>query len=191
MWRSLKSSISSLEIASSPAKPGPRNDNTLDGFSLIEMLVVIFVFSILAVVSAQSLSLTLRGSRKSESLTEARENVQYAVNVIDRLIKGSQDLTCASTTPSNRVDYIDEYGNNAYFQCVTSGTDTYIASNSSSQRLTSNDVRITNCNQVFTCTDNTANPDSLDVSITATNANAVGADGALITATTKIFLRNY
>ena len=35
------------------------------GFSLIEMLIVVAVFSILAVVATQSLSSSLRGSKKS------------------------------------------------------------------------------------------------------------------------------
>jgi prepilin-type N-terminal cleavage/methylation domain-containing protein len=161
------------------------------GFSLIEMLVVLFVFSILAVVASQALTLTLRGSRKSESVTQSRENVQYAVNVMDRLIKNAQQLTCTSSTPSNRVDYIDEYGSAAYFECITSSGNSYLASNSASARLTSNTVNITNCSQVFRCTDGVGIPDSLDVSITAVDSNISGSDGASITAATKIFLRNY
>jgi prepilin-type N-terminal cleavage/methylation domain-containing protein len=161
------------------------------GFSLIEMLVVLFVFSILAVVSSQALTLTLRGSRKSESVTQSRENIQYAMNVMDRLIKSAKDLTCTTSTPNDRVDYVDEYGNAAYFECLTSNGNSYIASNSASARLTSDQVNITNCSQVFTCTNGTGIPDSVDISIFAVDSNVTGSDGASITAATKIFLRNY
>lgn len=167
---------------------------TASGFSLIELLVVLFVFSILAVVVAQALTLTLRGSRKSETVTQSRENIQYAVNVMDRLLRNARDLTCPLAIDGvarSRVDYTDEDGNAAYFACITSGGNSYIESNSIGARLTANTVTITNCNAVFTCKSGTGVPDSVDVSITAADSNAAGAEGASITASTKIFLRNY
>lgn len=163
---------------------------SISGFSLIEMLVVLFVFSILAIVVTQTLSLSLRGSQKSESLGNTRENVAYAINVMDRLLRNSRSLTCSTSTGA-RLNYIDEHGNAAYFACVTSGTDTYIASNSSTQRLTVNNMRITNCNAVFTCTQGLDVPDEADISIAATDANNPGAEGSGITVSTKILLRNY
>jgi len=163
------------------------------GFSLIEMLVVLFVFAILAIVMTQTLALSLRGSRKSESSSNTRENVQYALNVIDRVLRNARSLTCPSSTPTNRIDYTDEYGNSAYFQCI-SGTDSYIASNSATQRLTSDKIKISNCATVFSCKDGKSIniPDSLDISITATDAtNGTGAEGSSVSLSTKILLRNY
>lgn len=160
------------------------------GFSLIEMLVVLSVFSVLIVVVTQTLTISLRGSKKSESASTSRENAQYAVNVMDRLLKNARSLTCTTSTGS-RLNYVDEYGNAAYFACVTSGTDTYIASNSSSQRLTSNAVRITNCTAVFTCTKSANRLDATDITIVASDAKNSGVDGSQVTISTKILLRNY
>src|SRR5258706_12974663 len=101
---------------------------TLRGFSLIEMLVVMFVFSILAIVVVQTLAITLRGSKESESQVQARENIQYAISVMDRTVRNARRLTCSGATAT--LSYIDEYGNAANFQCLTSSGNTYIASNS-------------------------------------------------------------
>lgn len=168
-----------------------RNKNN-KGFSLIEILVVIFVFAILATVAVQSLALTIRGTKKSESVIKSRENVQYAVNVMDRQLRNARSISCpVSGTQSNRIDYTDQYGSAAYFQCVTTGTDSYIASNSASNRLTSNEVRITNCATAFTCSTAVNVPDSIDIVINALDINSVGSEGSAVTVSTKILLRNY
>lgn len=168
-----------------------KNTHTQSGFSLIEMLVVIFVFSLLAILLTQSLTLTLRSTKKSDSIIESRENIQFALNVMERQIRNARGLTCpAPDTPSNTLSYIDEYGNNASFTCTTSGSDSFIASNSASARLTSNKVRITNCSQVFTC--NAVDiPHSVDITITGGNATVSGVEGSSVSLTTKVLLRNY
>jgi prepilin-type N-terminal cleavage/methylation domain-containing protein len=166
-----------------------------NGFSLIELLVVLFVFSILMIVVTQTLALSLRGSRKSESVSGTRTNVQYAINVMDRLLRNARSLKCPAIPNPSRLDYIDEYGNNAYFSCVTSGGTSYIASNSATQRLTSDTVTITNCTDptkppVFTC-NNTTIPHSVDITIIGTDAKNTGSEGSTVPISTKILLRNY
>lgn len=170
-----------------------RTNRNLQGFSLIEMLIVLFVFTILAVVATQTLTLSLRGSRKSESVSNNRENIQYAVSVIDRLLRNARDITCTTPSPAatNRVNYVDEYGNSAYFSCETVGADTFIASNSSTARLTSDSVKITNCNAVFSCTNGVGVPDSIDIRVKGTDSNVSGAEGSQVDISTKILLRNY
>lgn len=163
-----------------------------NGFSLIEMLVVMFVFSILAIVVVQTLAITLRGSKKSESQVQARENIQYAISVMDRQIRNARSLTCSGQT--NTLSYTDEYGNPANFQCISSSGNYYIASNSA--RLTSNSINITNCDAsaslyAFTCIQNTGTPDEVNIAITATDSNVGGAEGSSVTVAKKILLRNY
>jgi len=164
--------------------------HSFSGFSLIEMLVVMSVFSILAIVATQTLTLSIRGSRKSDSISETRENVQYALNVMDRLLKNARRLSCTTyNIPTARVDYIDEYDKLVYFSCE-GAPDSYIASNSAASRLTSPNVVISNCSQVFICHKGVGVPDSVDVSINATTKNS-GIDGASVPLSTKILLRNY
>ena len=57
------------------------------GFTLIEMLVVVFVFSIVGVMVTRSIQLTLRASRKSKAITEVQNNIDYAMNVIERRLR--------------------------------------------------------------------------------------------------------
>jgi prepilin-type N-terminal cleavage/methylation domain-containing protein len=162
----------------------------INGFSLIEVLVVMFVFSILSIVVAQTLAVTLRGSRKSESQVQARENIQYAISVIDRSVRNARRLTCSGQT--NTLSYIDEYGVAASFQCVSASGNYYIASNSA--RLTSDSVNVTNCvspSYAFTCIQNTGVPDEVNIAITAIDSNVTGAEGSSVSVTKKILLRNY
>lgn len=161
------------------------------GFSMIELLVVISVFSILVVLATQSIALTLKGSRKSESIIKVREDVGYAINIMERLIRGARKIDC-SGTPST-INYTDGFGNPASFSCqevVVSGkTIGYIAS--SSARLTSEQTDIDCSLGVFICPPVGNAPPSVQVSITAEDVEAAGIEGAQITIETKILLRVY
>lgn len=168
-----------------------KNKTQKSGFSLVEMLVVVLVFSILSILIIQSLVLVLRGSRKSESLSIVKGNVDYAMSSIERLLRNAQDLNCALSTGS-RLVYTDEYGNTGtYFSCEELGSDAFIASSSASIRLTSPDVRITNCSTVFTCIDGNGTPDSLEITVSADSVNFTGAEDSVITSKTRLILRSY
>lgn len=165
-----------------------RLNNSLNGFSLVEMLVVIFVFSILGIVTTQVLALSLRGAKKSESIGEVRANVEYTVSTMERLLRNAKSINCVSAT---RLDYIDERGNTGQFNCVDTGTESYIASGSASLRITSNKVKIT-CASIFSCTFPANAPPS--VSITLTGRDAVlesGVEGSSVTVNTQMQLRTY
>ena len=161
------------------------------GFTLVEMLVVIFISSVLAVLITQSLALSLRGSRKSESVATVRENVEYAMKVMERSIRNAKGLDCASSSGA-QIIYEDEYGEIAFFECVTLASDTYIASNSAlpQARLTSSDTRVTNCPAVFSC-DSSSIPHSVGISINAETVRELVEEGAEVTSSTRILLRNY
>ena len=166
----------------------PREEvRSLWGFSIVEMLVVTMIFSILAILATQSIFLTLRGSRKSESLVAVRENVDYAFAIMERQIRNAQSINC----PVGNIilNYIDEHGASSSFACVTSGPDSYIASGSG--RLTNPDVTFT-CSSVFTCDPGGGGvPPSVTISVNAQAADSSGAEGAEITTSTRILLRSY
>ena len=162
-----------------------------NGFTLVEMLVVIMIFAILGVVSTQALVLSLRGTSKSQSLIEVKENVDYSLSTMERLLRNAQDLDCALST-GNRLWYTDENGNDAFLTCRASGSDNYIASNSGVFILTTPDVRITNCGSVFTCTEGASGvPDTAEIRIEAEHTGKSGAEGSQVTSSTRIQLRSY
>ncbi len=174
------------------------------GVSLIEMLMVIFVFSILGVVVTRVVSLSLRGTTKSENVSVVKQNVDFAISTMERQLRSAVNLdcnlTCGPLDPCSDYELYYNDGrnsvNNTYFRCVTSGTDTYIASSSGTLpdvRLTSPDVQITNCSSapfIFTC-NSSSKPDSVEITITGRRAGTTGAEGSQVTSSTKVLLRNY
>lgn len=97
------------------------------GLSLLEILVVITIFSVLGILVSQSVILTVRGTKKSESLVSVRENVNYAMGVIERQVRNSDKIVCEESTETN-LSYVDQEGNASDFWCVIGGNDSYIAS---------------------------------------------------------------
>jgi prepilin-type N-terminal cleavage/methylation domain-containing protein len=162
--------------------------SNIRGFSLLEILVVITVFSILAILTTQAVFLTLRGSKKSESSTKVRENIDYSLAVIERNIRNADSLEECPLSDPNTVIYQDENGITTSFSCASEDDIGYIAS--ASGRLTSSEVDVTSCS--FTCEEGTGETNSaITVSITAQDASLSAMEGGEITISTKIFLRNY
>lgn len=157
------------------------------GFSLIEMLVVITIFGILTIVSTQAITSSLRGAKKSESLGEVRENVEYALNTIERQLRNAQSCTPGT---SFSLQFVDENGAARSFNCLN-GLNGYLALGAT--RLTSSKVNI-NCQTtpVFTCSAIVPNvPQSVTITLKGTYAAVQGAEGATITETTRVLLRTY
>lgn len=165
-----------------------RNKVNIKGFSLVEMLVVILVFSILAILSTQALISTLRGSKKSESVGQVRENIDFAMNSMERLLRNTQEIVSCTNT---KLVYVDENYQTGSFTCDNSNKS--IASGSANIRLTSSNVAIDCSLPVFKCPVPLPGvPPSIEISITATDATlGSSAEGAKVTSKTKILLRTY
>jgi prepilin-type N-terminal cleavage/methylation domain-containing protein len=160
----------------------------IQGFSLLEILVVITVFSILAILTTQAVLLTLRGSKKSESLTKVRGNIDYSLAVIERNIRNAEFIVECPNSDTSIISYLDENGVLTSFSYASDDDGGYIAS--ASGRLTSSDVDVTRCE--FECEEGEGdtNP-AVTVSISAQDAKMSGMEGGDITISTKIFLRTY
>src|SRR3990170_3264778 len=63
------------------------------GYSIVELLVVVTIFTFLAIIVTQAVVLTLRGSRKGESLISVRENLDYAFAVMERQLRSARSIT--------------------------------------------------------------------------------------------------
>lgn len=164
------------------------------GFSLIEILIVIAIFAILSVVATQSVFLTLRGSRKSESTVDVKENLDRALSIIERHFYAAKKLDCVSST-STEIVYSDLYGTipNPTFSCLETapgGDPGYIASGSSNIRLTPELIDVTSCQ--FTCIPKSPDlPGSVEISVTAHSSEFLGVEDANVTTSKKVILRNY
>lgn len=155
------------------------------GFSLIEILIVIFIFSIIGTLSVSAVLMTMKGSKKSDSQVRVRENINYAFSVIERQVRNSESVTCTASTTV--LDYISSDGISSSFSCVDSGADKFIASDSS--RLTSEDVLVSDCS--ITCSKTENNPAVIKVRVNAEDKNSNGSEKGSVTAETEIITRNY
>lgn len=147
------------------------------GYSLVEILVVLGIFAILATVATQAVFQTIRGSRKSESSIKVRENLNYALSVMERQLRGVTDI---SSCINNRIDYSHKFGT-SYFACI-SGVDSYIASGSA--RLTSDQVKLNSC--TISCP---ADLSSVTISLNGIDAKTLGTENVSVPVTTQIFFR--
>lgn len=156
------------------------------GMSLIEILIVVSIFAILGVLTTRSVILTLRGSRKSESQIKVKENVNYALSVIERQLRSAEEITC-SGSPVTTLSYISIEGVVSSFACGSSGGVGYIASGSG--MLTADDVNVTDCS--FLCEQESINfPPKVSVSVTAEDVSSEGAEKGVVTLQTEIVGRN-
>lgn len=165
-----------------------KKNKQIEGMSLLEIMVAITIFAMLGVVMSRAILLTLRGARKSESTLKAKENISYAMAVIERSLRNADEVTCPTTGPT-QLDYTDEAGTTTFFSCVGLGTeDAYVASGSA--RLTSTDIVIQECS--FSCSQAATNTNPvITVDISANNLGATGIENSTFSSSMQILLRSY
>src|SRR3989338_6413474 len=95
------------------------------GFSLIEVLIVIAIFSVVALVVSQSLFTTFKGAAKSELSSNIKQEGNYIIAVMERHIHNATRITGCG---AGRIDYLNPYSKPGWFSC----TGGYVASNSAS-----------------------------------------------------------
>lgn len=162
----------------------------IKGLSLIEILIVISIFAVIGLLSTRSIFLTLRGARKSESQVKVRENLNFALAVVERQIRNAEDVNCTAST--TLLTYTALEGVQSTFSCVTTVvggvTDKYIASGAG--RLTSTELTLSTCS--ITCTQATANkPPTVKISLVAVDNTTSSVEKGSVTVSTEISPRNY
>lgn len=160
------------------------------GFSLLEMLVVIMIFSVLGILVSRSVLLTLRGSKKSENAVSVRENLNYAMNIVERQLRNANEVSPCSGVDPSVINYTDTLGKASSFSCAgIGGEDAHIASGSG--RLTNSSVLVTTCSFICTPSDTAGLPSLVEVIFAGENKDAQGTENSRVTVSNKIYLRNY
>ena len=124
------------------------------GFTLIELLVVMIVVGIIGGDILSILFSILRGTNKTNRITQIRQNGNYALNLITRMIRNSNGATSCNGSPTSDITVSQPDGSATRFYC---DADTGIASESASftsYLIDSSNLSATSCQ--FTCT-----PDSV------------------------------
>ncbi len=174
-----------------------------NGFTLIETLMVVFLMGIVLVAGGNMFFGIMKGASKVEVEREIKQNGEYALGIMERMIKNSRSvLVC------NSIDNILEIENPDYFSTAfhiinDSGVDR-IASSSASPAsdlfLTGDNVNVSDL--VFTCTtDPVGSPDEddirrVDINFTITPKGVIAGEVppemyAKIDFKTSISLRNF
>ncbi len=159
------------------------------GYTLIEILVVVVVFAVISLIATQTVILILRGTKKAESVSKVRQNLDYAMGSMERQLRSARSITSAcNNSASSQINFIDQSGNVNSFSCVgTNQTGSASSVASSSADLTSSDITISSCS--FVCAPATSNsPPSVTLSVTGSD---ITRQGASVTVTTQVTLRSY
>lgn len=158
------------------------------GFSIIEILVVVGIFAMIAVISTQAVVSSLTSARKSEAAIQVKENLDYTVSVMERKLRNAREIT---TCNESLIEYIDSEGNDAEFRCINVGGSNGRVENEDA-RITSSEIIITQCQ--LTCTSASEGvPPSVNIFLEAEKADTdiSDSDKSPIFATTKVYLRVY
>lgn len=156
-----------------------------EGYSLIEMLVVVALFAVLAAIVTQSLTRSLVSTRKSESVIQVRENLDYATAVMERSLRNATKIQSCSAT---RIDYLDQEGTARYFECLQVGT-LMGRVESDLGRITAETVSVSSCN--FSCNLGGDVPDQINIQLGGQKAGASSTELSPVTIETTVFLRVY
>lgn len=137
---------------------------TKQGFTLVEVLVVLTVTISIAVVVVQSLAGIYRSSSKSAAVSEVKQNGQYVLSAMESMIRNAEPTpVCIAPTGTiaggvtivNRGDGIPTSQRTVSFVCMTQNQRLVIASSSgvipTYAPLTSSNVQVVPGSCAFAC----------------------------------------
>lgn len=162
------------------------------GFTLIEMLMVVFLFGLVMTLSGALFSAVLKGSGKSEVTKEVKQTGDYAMNVMERMIRNAKTVSCPAGDATT-ITITDQKELPTIFNCITPTglTITSIASNSA--RLTGDNVTVGSpCTLVFTCdTSSSISKVTISFTLSQKEVSSRPEDQARVTFQQTIGLRTY
>jgi len=185
----------------------------VEGFTLLELLVVAGIFSGIALVIAQVFFSTIRTNAKTETFQSVKQNGDQTLEIMSRFIQNAQSVTAAScpesgATPvlSSSITLSNFDGGQTTFLCVAPGGYPRIASESASgvrTFLTNEDTAVydpvtqtrscTTNALAFTCTSIGGIPSSIHITyilVPRTSSKSAMYSWASSVFETTVFLRN-
>lgn len=112
------------------------------GFTLIEIIVVVGILGIVTVMGTNLFFSILRGSTKTKILQLVKQNGDYAITVMGRMIRNARSVSGGGSS----ITILNSDGMTTIFSCG----ENRIASNGAS--LVSSEVKVEDCSAVFTVT---------------------------------------
>lgn len=166
----------------------------INGFTLIEIMVVISIFAIIAVVGGNLFFSILKGATKSKTMESVKQNGNYALAAMERNIRNARKIV-NSDYNFLEIDNPDG-GTTTRFSCEDLDADNNFEIASNSSRLISSEVKVyPDCAGVFNVIKGEAgaSPDVVVISFELTQANASlrPEEQSTVNFKTTVTLRNY
>lgn len=100
------------------------------GFTLLEIIISVAALATVGILITQVLFTTTRVNTKSVLLQDIKQNGNFAIDVMGRMIRGALANTtiCLSGTTTNELTILDQYGNPVTLKCKADGLSARIAS---------------------------------------------------------------
>lgn len=161
---------------------------TIKGLTLIELLVSIGLLAIVGGIAAVIFFITIMNASKSDTVREVKQNGDYAISVMERMIRGARtiDTPCLGTSSSITIRSPD----NQTTTFLVNASD-QVASNSTT--LTNNKVKVNPGGLTFTCTQSSGKAPIVSISLSLSQAMASPkvAEMSSINFKTTVSLRTY
>ena len=174
------------------------------GFTLFEVIIVIFLFSMISVAGTSMFFSILKTTTKAEIEKELKQNGTYAITSMENMIRNARSIVNCETSVSDRYLIIqNQHGTTNKLECVYDNVAQTAAIASDSGVITNNALTGTNVTVsapgegcggstlVFNCL-NTI-PQSVGIGFTLRQAVIGGKveDQASVSFQTSVSLRNY
>jgi len=166
---------------------------TVKGLTLLELLVSIGLLAIVGGIAAVIFFITIMNASKSDTIREVKQNGDYAISVMERMIRGARIIedpaSCSGTSTSSIT--IRNPDNQPTTFSVLSGPPDQVASNSTT--LTNNKVKVNPGGLTFTCTQNSGKAPivSINLSLSQAGTTTKVAEITTIIFKTTVSLRTY
>jgi len=126
------------------------------GFTLIELVAVLGIFTTIGLFITSIIITTLRNTNKTNAVAAVQANGNYAITSMAKLIRSARSLdtsdtcgTTASPTTSNSFAIIGADGNATTFSCTTDAQSRPVIASNGAALTDSTSTKWTSCQ--FTC----------------------------------------
>ncbi|PJE70083.1 hypothetical protein COU97_01495, partial [Candidatus Shapirobacteria bacterium CG10_big_fil_rev_8_21_14_0_10_48_15] len=167
------------------------------GFTLVEMMIVVALLVVLVVAGNRMFFSVLKGSTKADKLALVKQNGDYALNIMQRMIRNARSLK-ECTVSTVEIDNPDPMAppEKRWTKFILDTTNHYVASESSTlsgadARLTGTQVWLTAGS--FACTSGAdGEPDQVEINFTLEQAGTTNRpeEKAAASFHTTVVMRN-
>lgn len=152
----------------------------INGFTLIEMLIVTAIFSGLAILVSSMVLYSTRGAKKSESAVKVRAELENAIARVERSLREAKAGTVTAGTNSISFKNQDDVSVNI----VCNGSSPNIKLVMNGQDLTGSNIGLTACSFSFSS-------GTVSINLTGKSVGISGVETDQVTVSSKVVLRNY